>query len=745
MRITRLQTNFSSGELDPLLRARIDLPQYQNGLSRAKNVIIQPQGGVRRRDGLRFIHDFSNFAGSASVKLVAFEYSTSDSYLLVFVPGRIYVFKQGVLQTNINGSGNDYITATAFTASVISEMAYTQAADTLILCHEDIAPKRLIRNADDDWTLEDIPFKTIPKFAFDFHTHEPAFSITPSAIEGKITLTASSVTTDTGTAQGGSISTIQLQAVTPYTTDDQPNGMYVEITSGTGAGQSRHIHDYDSATLTATVDPDWSTAPDNTSVYNVVAFTSEAVGQYVQVKSGFGRARMVEYVSATEMEAVTEVPFFDSNAVVAGDWEGEYSYEDSWSVTRGWPRSATFYQGRLYMGGSKSRRNTIWGSRVVDYFNFDYGTGLDDEAIEATLNTDQYNAITAIDSLGDLRIFTTGGEFVVTPPNTGVVTPSAFVVRPQTKLGIKPGTPIENLDGASVFIQRGGKSITSFQYTDSTNSYQTQSLSILSSHLIRNPIDLAIRRGQASDETDTMYVCNENQGMTVYSILSGQGIIAASEFITGQRDNDSFVAVAVDISTVYVLVKRTLWIGGSPSISMFLEQFDQSMLLDSCVDDANMGTTASVTFDHQPDATVKIIVDGIMQEDQTVPSSSPYTVTFNPSAQTSYQVGLDFDVEVSTMPNAPNLNTGPKQGVRKRIVQVDVFVQDTQSLSVNGNNVLFVDFGTNVFDTEIPPYTGMKTVFGMLGYTSDGKITLSQNYPLAMNVLGAEYVISLGD
>ena len=58
MRVTQFQTNFSVGELDPLLRARTDLQQYQNALEEATNVIVQPQGGVRRRDGLQFITNF---------------------------------------------------------------------------------------------------------------------------------------------------------------------------------------------------------------------------------------------------------------------------------------------------------------------------------------------------------------------------------------------------------------------------------------------------------------------------------------------------------------------------------------------------------------------------------------------------------------------------------------------------------------------------------------------------------------
>ena len=64
-----------------------------------------------------------------------------------------------------------------------------------------------------------------------------------------------------------------------------------------------------------------------------------------------------------------------------------------------------FPRGRLYFGGSKSRPNTIWGSRSIDFFNFDTGTGLDDESVEATINTNQLNSIVNIVAGADLRVF----------------------------------------------------------------------------------------------------------------------------------------------------------------------------------------------------------------------------------------------------------------------------------------------------------------------------------------------------
>lgn len=737
MRITRFQTNFTSGELDPLLFGRTDLQQYQNGLSRALNIVVQPQGGFRRRDGLEFLHDFTGFT---AFKLIPFEFSTTDSYLLVLVAGRIYVFKAGVLQTNINGSGNNYITASGITAAMLDQINYTQAVDTLIFCHEDLQTKRLLRNTDTNWTFENLSFTNIPKYAYDFDTHQPDFTVTPSAVEGNITLTASATTTDTGTAQAGSSNTITLKAASSFTVNDAPNGMFIVLTSGTGSGQTRHVEDYVGSTKVLTVYPNWTTAPDSTTGYKVVPYAEAAVGEYIQVRNGFGRARYVEYISDTSMKAVVEVPFFDTSGIASGDWDSEHGYEASWSTTRGWPRSATFHQSRLYFGGSKQRINTIWGSRVGDYYNFDPGTGLDDEAVEATINTSQYNAIANILSQSDLRIFTTGGEFIVPNANGNPITPATLTVQPQTRLGIKAGVPVEDLNGASVFVQRSGRSINLFQFTDSIASYASQPLSVLSSHLIKNPVDLAIRKGTSTDETDTLYLVSGDDGnMTVYSILSSQNVIAASEFTTGL--NGQFIAVAVEIDTVFVIVKRVV----NGATKYYLERFNSDLLLDSSVYSTLPGGATTVNVDHLPNSAIKVLVDGTVQPDTTVPESSPYTVVLATPADDSYEIGLDFGIEATTMPNEPNLSSGTIQGLQKRIVRVDAVVNQTQSLTINGYNIPFLEFGSSVLDTIIEPYTGRKTLHAIPGYTAEGQITISQNYPLKLNVLGVEYRLSLGD
>jgi hypothetical protein len=69
-----------------------------------------------------------------------------------------------------------------------------------------------------------------------------------------------------GTASAGAGTTITLAATpAPEIRDDYYNGVYMRLTGGTGAGERAQVTDYDASTLVATAD--FTTTPDNTSVY----------------------------------------------------------------------------------------------------------------------------------------------------------------------------------------------------------------------------------------------------------------------------------------------------------------------------------------------------------------------------------------------------------------------------------------------------------------------------------------------
>ena len=105
-RVIKVQTNFSVGEINPELRGRIDLQQYESALERARNVICKPHGSVERRPGLKYIYTMPSAAAPQSgVRLVPFSFSTTQTYMLLFSGTRMMVFKDGAQVTNIYAIG----------------------------------------------------------------------------------------------------------------------------------------------------------------------------------------------------------------------------------------------------------------------------------------------------------------------------------------------------------------------------------------------------------------------------------------------------------------------------------------------------------------------------------------------------------------------------------------------------------------------------------------------------------------
>jgi hypothetical protein len=155
------------------------------------------------------------------------------------------------------------------------------------------------------------------------------------------------------------------------------------------------------------------------------------------------------------------------------------------------------------------------------------------------------------------------------------------------------------------------------------------------------------------------------------------------------------------------------------------------------------GAASSTTMDHLQAATVKIVRDGVVEADQTVPAS-PFTITFANAATSSFQVGLNFTPEVKTLPVEPRLASGSLKGFKKRIFEVNAELFETQALTINGKEVAFRNFGASVLDDDVDEFTGIKTLHGILGYTYDGQITIGQTVPLKMTLLGIDYKVSAG-
>jgi hypothetical protein len=105
---------------------------------------------------------------------------------------------------------------------------------------------------------------------------------------------------------------------------------------------------------------------------------------------------------------------------------------------------------------------------------------------------------------------------------------------------------------------------------------------------------------------------------------------------------------------------------------------------------------------------------------------------------------LPIAIEATTMPVDIKIQTGSRLGFKKRIVEVNALVLDTQNMVINGIEVPFRSFDTPLtLDSDVPDFTGTKVLHGILGYSNEAKITITQNAPLKLTLLGMEYKIAV--
>lgn len=651
-----LKSDFTSGEVDPLLKARTDIKHYFSGAETLRNVLVMPQGGIKDRPGLKFVNDVSTLTSGNDpddgARFISFEFDSDTTYLLLFLDQEIRFYKNGAQIHSVTG-------LTQWTGAKLANLNWTQSNDTLIIFHPETQPYTILRVSDTSWTISALSFDYIPQYDYSPSTSTPAGSVTPSAVDGQIKITGS------GT----------------------------NFTSGAYVGQ--------------------------------------------KISGNGGLARVVQVNSTTSITATVEIPFWNTDAITTGNWTLHSGFEEAWSNTRGWPACGTFHDGRLWLGGGP-RPSTIWGSRIGEYFDFEPGSGLDDEPVELTLDTDQLNDIVNLFSLRDLVIMTTGGEFYV-PERP--ITPNKSSTINATRRGSKKGLRVHELDGAALFIQRGGKAVREFVLLeDGSNNYTSDNLSLLSSHMINNPIDFNKRRATSTDESDLLILVNPDGTAALCSTIRSQQVVAWS---TMDTPNGTILRAGVDDSDIYFLIKRT--IGGSSK--WFVEKFDSTLRHDSAVYvDTSGGATSTITAAHlASEDEIHCYADDNYQGSFTLDGSGQATIPNE--SDDYYEAGYFFEVDALTLPVKPTLPEGTAFGKKKRIIEITAELSETEHIVLNSREATFKQFGVSgsgsPLDVDGISFTGRHTEEGFLGYNEKGQVRITKNRPGRMTVLGLGIKLSI--
>ncbi len=180
--------------------------------------------------------------------------------------------------------------------------------------------------------------------------------------------------------------------------------------------------------------------------------------------------------------------------------------DDLWSASRGWPGCGAFYQGRHWMGGFKARPDILVGSRAGAIFDFKADTDpVAGSPIAVAPNVDDRVEIMSLYPGRHLQIFTTSTEFYIP---SEPITVDNIALKATSRLGASEFTQPVDVQGGTLFVDRNGRALREYLFTDAEQSYSAEPVSLLAGHLLALPRSVALRRGSDVDKPTMLFMAN---------------------------------------------------------------------------------------------------------------------------------------------------------------------------------------------------------------------------------------------
>ncbi len=823
-----IQSSFVSGELSPLLKGRIDINQYYQAVETADNVVIVPQGGMRRRPGTEFIGEcvkgISKMSptytmpngGTTSVLNDGNDATTTSTTTGISTTNPYIVAKMDLLSAQaIEFVDIRQISLSSGTSSQFKiqystdDVTYTDAASVPLLGSNPQNFRLLVDQTARYWRLArigstDLGAATVTLAGLSLYQESAILSTprlvdmsveddrhylveftrdniriyrTPNTRVADIKPTYSGLTSaqienirvaqvenvmlivgdfapmrlvNLGTDSDWVIDNIPFTNVPQYDFDDAQSPTPVNdvqvLTLGGGslAKGDRFQVDIESIQSKNITFAGDSTADEQASTVFNIQKNLQEMPVFGETGVAVARTGALQYTITISGESTKNFELFSgyftegnaSNTVsFSKTADGSPRKEDVWSATRGYPNSICFYEGRLVLGGTESKPQSIFMSKTGSFFDFDIDDGDDDEGIFATISSRKLNDIVDVYPGRNLQIFTSGAEFAVT---SRPVTPSSINIQPQTSHGANK-VEVQDVDGSTLFVDRHGKSILSFLYSFNEDAYTTDDRSVLASHLINQPVDMALLAGTASDDANWLFIVNSDGSATILNTLRSQDINGYTRWNT---DGDIKSVCVVD-DELYISVERTI----NLVTRLFVERWDFDYMLDCSTKKARTGSNIT-GLSHLEAKQVQVLVEteNYVLDPRSV-SSGQITLDANEEYSGDYEVGLLFVPTIKPMPLNTNIGSGQNQMRLKKIVRMNVRVYESSGIYIDGIPVPIRAFGpagdTSPLTPEpITPVSGIiEDVYDINGWGREVIPTITCPDPTPMHIQMIEYEV----
>lgn len=788
-RVSTIVTNFKSGEISPRLEGRIDLQKYNEAAQTIDNMLVFPSGGATRRPGTYFA---GRSKDGGKVRLINFEFSDEQAYVLEFGANYIRFFKDGGIlteaTTNITGatSANPVVITAAshglsngdrvFISGVggmteINNREFTvanSATNTFELSGIDGSAFTTYTSGGTVGKIVEVTttYSVTDIFEINFtqsadvvylahKDHEPAkltrttatsFTLTDiDFVDGPYLDENATTTTLYASADTGSVTITASAAL--FSSDDVGRLIrfrevlevtYDEWQASTSYANGDFVR-YDGHVykqVTGSTQTSGNTPPVHTSgteTYGAIDW------EYRHDDTGY--VKITAFTSSTEVTATVKED--DGGiSVLPHQVVGSSNATTLWSLgafngDQGFPRAVAFYEQRLYFAGTTGQPQTIFGSVSADFENHTPGTE-DDAAINVTIASDRVNVIRHLLPGRFLQILTTSSEFTLSGgAGTQPVTPTNVNVLRETTFGTSDVRPLR-AGNSTILLQKGQEKIKEITFDLDTDGLLGIDLTILADHIPRGGLTDMV--WQQEPELILWFVHSDGRLIGLTYDRANAAIGWHTHSLGGSGIVESITAIPSGAEDqVYVSVKRTID-GSTVRHIEYLKTIDfggdvtDAFFVDSGLTYDGAATSTVTGLNHLEGETVSILADGSAHADKTVSGGS---ITLDRNAQ-KVHIGYTYTSTLETLRLEAGANDGVAQGKIKRIHGVTVRFLESVGAEVGPdvNNLDRIPFrdSSMAMDEAVPIFSGDKEIFLPSGYETDARILVRQTQPLPMTV-----------
>jgi len=535
-RVSSIVTNFRTGEISPKLEGRIDLQKYNESAQTVNNMVVFPSGGVTRRPGTFFA---GRSKDGGKVRLINFEFSDEQAYVLEFGASYVRFYKDGGLLTEANQTitaitranpavvtisshtftnGDRIFIKDVVGMSQVNNREFTVAnagVNTFELSGVDSTNFDVYGSAGTAATIVEVTTTYSVTDIFEInHTqsadilylahkdHAPAKLTRTSAtsftlsnidfVDGPYLDENDTATTLYASAATGSV-TITASANTFASSDVGRLIRFREIleiehdewAASTSYANNVTVrfagHVYKQAT--GSTQTSGNTPPvhlTGTETYGAIDW------EYLHDENG--HVEITAFTNATTVTATVHADQY-GNSRLPDSSVGSSNANTRWSLgafggAQGFPKAVGFYEQRLYFAGTTGQPQTVFGSVSADFENMTPGT-LDDSAVNLTIASDKVNVIRHLLPARFLQILTTSSEFTLSGGTGSTpVTPTNVNVLRETTFGSSEVRPVR-AGNSTILIQKGQEKVKEITFDLDTDGLLGIDLTILADHIPR--------------------------------------------------------------------------------------------------------------------------------------------------------------------------------------------------------------------------------------------------------------------